>query len=476
MNDKDRLLFAAAREGDSAEVRRLIEAGADPNAVDPFDCDHGSFLIDLTPMMVAAGSPRSNADTVKALIDLGAEPKIMSKGGTTALWYAAGGLGFNLKTTEWELEEGHPYLDWGGGDVDRMRLLLDAGGDPNETPNNGRSLINEAAASGDAERLRLLLESGAKLRSKYQGSYCVPLFSAAESGSLECVQILLDQGFPANYEENGNALDKARTMEIAALLWNAGVRPVEKFGFFNSVDSAFENGRYDVARFMLSKLPQSEDGAAFLNGALSKASGTRMNPQAVRVLLETGADVNAQCGCMGSALHSACWQGDGNGGRPIEHVRETLELLIAAGAQVDLNLPDYGTPLHQAVYGDWDSPTATGVLIQHGAPVDAQDSKGRTALMHACMVGEVECVRLLLAAYADRNIRDHSGFAARDYAESHLKAWLEIVAEPVGKKRKQKFGVPTGQQWQKEDPQVARARHHEALSKAEEVMRLLGAD
>ena len=156
MNDKDRVLFAAAREGDSGEVRRLIGTGANPNAVDPFDCDHGSFLINLTPLMVAAGSPRSNVETVKALLDLGAEPRMRSEGGTTALWYAAGGLGFNLKTTDWELGEGHPYLDWGGGDVHRLRLLLEAGGDPNEIPDNGRSLINETAAAGDPKRLRLL--------------------------------------------------------------------------------------------------------------------------------------------------------------------------------------------------------------------------------------------------------------------------------------------------------------------------------
>jgi ankyrin repeat protein len=459
--DKDRTLFIAAREGASAEVCRLIADGANPNAVDPSDCDHGRFLINLTPLIVAAGSPRSNVETVKALLDLGADPALTSDGGTTALWYAAGGLGFNLETTDWELEEGHVYLDWGGGDVERLRLLLDAGGDPNETPDNGRSLVNEAAAAGDPERLKLLIERGASVSAAGQWGFSVPLFSAAESGRLECVQILLDHGSPANYEDNGNALDKARTAEIAELLWNAGVRPVQHFGFFNSVDSAFENGRYDVARFVLSKLPQTEEGAAFLNEALCNASGTCMNPKAVQILLELGADVNALCGWMGTALHSACWQGDGNGGRPTEVVRETLELLIAAGAQVGRNLPDHGTPLHQAVYGDWGSPTATNVLIRHGAPLDIQDAKGRTPLMCACMAGALECVRLLIIANADRNIRDHSGSTARHHAKEYLKVWKEIVASRA-KRKKNKYQP------------AERDRHLRALAEAKDIVRLLG--
>lgn len=463
MKALDQALFAAAREGHVDEVRRLIRAGADPNSVDPTDCDHGEFLVDLTPLMVAAGSPRSNVGTVRALLELGADPTRRSLGGTTALWYAAGGLGFSLESTDWELGEGHAYRDWGGGDVERLRILLDAGGDPNETPDNGRSVLNEAASAGDPKRLKLLIDRGALVKSSGLCSYCVPLFSAADSGSLECVQIILDQGFPADYNDNdnGNALDRARTVEIAELLWNAGVRPVEHLGFFDSVDELFENGRYEVASLILSKLPASPERSLYLNEALCKASGIQMNPKAVQVLVGFGADVNAQRGYTGTALHSACWQGDGNCGRPTETVRETLELLIAAGAKVDNNLPEYGTPLHQAVAGDWGSPTSTSVLIQHGAAVNAVDSAGETPLMGACRVGGLECIRLLLAANADRDIRDHSGRTAMDYALAHLACWRKIVSDP------------SKERGSTEDREVTRARHESALADADEVVRLL---
>lgn len=461
MKDLDQALFTAAREGQPDEVRRLIGAGADPNSIDPTDLGNGMFLINLTPLMVAAGSPRSNVETVRVLLELGANPLCRSLGGTTALWYAAGGLGFSLETTDWKLEEGHPYLNWGGGDAERLQLLLDAGGDPNDTASNGRSALNESAAAGDPERLKMLIERGAAVTSSRLNNYCVPLFSAANSGNLECVRLILDNGFPADYNNNGNALDHARTAEIAELLWGRAVRPVENWGFFDSVGTLFENDRYEAASFILSKVPRSQEGYNYLNGALCTASGVQMNPKAVQILLDLGADVNAECGYMGTALHSACWQGDGDSGRETDIVRETLELLIAAGARVDKNLPDHGTPLHQAVSGDWGSPTSAAVLIQHGAPVDAVDSSGQTSLMRACGVGEVECVRLLLAAHADRSIRDHDGRAAMDYALEHLDVWRSIVADPPRTRRII------------EDPAAARAREQAALDCAEAVVRLL---
>ncbi|MFX8414294.1 hypothetical protein ABTL42_19430, partial [Acinetobacter baumannii] len=88
-------------------------------------------------------------------------------------------------------------------------------------------------------------------------------------------------------------LDKARNVEIAELLWNAGVRPEANGRFFDAVSSAFQAKRYDVARFYLSKLPQNQESQEYLDGALALASGVQANPQAVQILLDFGASVNA---------------------------------------------------------------------------------------------------------------------------------------------------------------------------------------
>ena len=108
MTEPDQRLFAAAREGRADEVAGLVAQGANVNARHPKYCDHGAFLDGFTPLMWAVASPRSNAATVKALLEAGADVYAVSDGEVSALWYAAGGgTGFpvtpeNLK----DLDEG----------------------------------------------------------------------------------------------------------------------------------------------------------------------------------------------------------------------------------------------------------------------------------------------------------------------------------------------------------------------------------
>jgi hypothetical protein len=88
-------LYVAAREGDADQVERLLSQGADPNATSPAN-RFGYWLMGrLTPLMAASCSPRSNAKVVALLLASGADVHRVSQGGVTALWYAAGGLGFS---------------------------------------------------------------------------------------------------------------------------------------------------------------------------------------------------------------------------------------------------------------------------------------------------------------------------------------------------------------------------------------------
>jgi ankyrin repeat protein len=497
MTDLDKSLFEAAREGRADEVARLIAQGADVNARHPKYCDHGAFLDGFTPLMWAAASPRSNAQTVKALLDAGADLFAVSNGEVSALWYASGGgSGYPLTPENlMELEESHPYRDWGGGDVERLQLILDAGADPNEAADNGRTAVGEAARVGDPFRLKLLIERGAsvqpreakkrrkhkierdyeKLLKQFQEdfdangkfeAYAVPLFQAAALGNAECVRLILEAGFPADFVCDGeNALDHVGSVEAAQMLWDAGCRVGKgRFGF-DAVDDAFEGERYVVAQFLIDQMDEPHR-SHFINEKLMTCSGTRMNPDGVRALLSMGADPNYMSKDLGTPLHWCCWQGDGNCGRDNEVVVQTLELLLSAGSDVNAIGERGYTPLHYAVAGDWGSPTAVRVLLTHGAQVDARNANKKTPLMQAAKRGDVESIELLLAAGADRSLKDRRGKSAVIYAREHLKVWQGIVRKPprIFSKLMSKFGM---------DSDAMAGSHEKALKSAEEAVRLL---
>lgn len=492
MREIDRQIFEAAREGYAARVTELVAGGASVDARHPAYCDHGAFLVDFTPLMWAAASPRSNAATVRALLSAGSDVFTVSAGEVTALFYAAGGVTHYPPTPEYlsKLPPDHPFLDWGGGDAERLRLILDAGANPSEFANNGRTSVGEAASIGDPERLRLLIERGAsvwpvpaKNRARWPKefeipelerdrtneqfeTYAVPLFQAAQSGSADCVQLILEAGFPADFICQGeNALDHAASVEVVEALWNAGARMGPGRFSFDAVDEAFEDEKYAVAQFLIDQFPDSER-AHYINEKLMTCSGVRMNPHAVRILLGMGADPNYLSKDLGTPLTWCCWQGDGNGGRENEVVLETLGILLEAGADVNKGTRRGLYPIHEAVDGDWGSPSSVRVLIEHGADLNVRDEGGNTALMLAANRGEVRCISLLLAAGADRTLRNKRKKTALDTAQDHMKVWKGIVKRPpkMVSKFMKKIGI---------DHEAMAESHQKALAEAEEAVKLL---
>lgn len=122
-------------------------------------------------------------------------------------------------------------------------------------------------------------------------------------------------------------------------------------------------------------------------------------PEAVRLLIKAGVDVN---------------QPDGNGILPIfsAAMRGThmLRLLVAAGAEVDRRNQNGETPLHAFVSGN--APSADGVraLLAAGILPSASDGKGRTPLHVLARTGQnTETAAALIAAGADLNARDARG-------------------------------------------------------------------
>ncbi|MWV42023.1 ankyrin repeat domain-containing protein [Paenibacillus sp. HJL G12] len=117
-------------------------------------------------------------------------------------------------------------------------------------------------------------------------------------------------------------------------------------------------------------------------------------PEAVKVLLDTGADVNAVSHSRVSyipsntALHAAI-----AGERELSAIR----LLLAHGAGTSIMDSNGHTCLHTAAYHD-DNVELIRLLLEHGAVVNAQTGDGDTALMIAENQGNFKVAELLRTA------------------------------------------------------------------------------
>ena len=96
---------------------------------------------------------------------------------------------------------------------------------------------------------------------------------------------------------------------------------------------------------------------------------------------------------------------------------EVARVLLAAGATVDVpSGPTRGTPLHQAARRGCGSVAAA--LLDHGANIDAGDSKGQTPLRRAVNCRQLQLVPLLVRRGANPQAEDNRGVTPLDVART----------------------------------------------------------
>ena len=92
-------------------------------------------------------------------------------------------------------------------------------------------------------------------------------------------------------------------------------------------------------------------------------------------------------------------------------------VLLAAGASVDVTSgPTRGTPLHQAARRGY-APVAAA-LLDHGANVEARDSKGQTPLRRAVNCRQLPVVQLLIQRSANPHAEDNRRVTPLDVART----------------------------------------------------------
>ena len=179
INAAHKVLVKAMREGNTDTVKLLLELGADINAKNNYG---------WTALIYAARW--GNTDTVKLLLELGADINAKNNYGWTALIYAA----------RW-------------GNTDTVKLLLELGADINAKNNYRWTALIYAARWGKTEIVKLLLDRKANIEAKDNHGWTA-LMIAARWGKTEIVKLLLDR--KANIEAKN---DYGSTALMIAARW-----------------------------------------------------------------------------------------------------------------------------------------------------------------------------------------------------------------------------------------------------------------
>ncbi len=193
-------LFEAAKKGDVATVKMLVENGVDTKVAD----EKG-----LTPLIFA--SQNGHAQVVNLLLEKGVDVNAMSTDGTTPLMEAAARGHLEILTS---LTDGKAYVE-ARDNLGRTALMLAAtrgrngsiealvavGADVNVKSNDGSTSLKEAAFNGHADTIELLLKGGADINQRDKDGWTV-LMHAALRGHIATVDALISKGADVSAKSN----------------------------------------------------------------------------------------------------------------------------------------------------------------------------------------------------------------------------------------------------------------------------------
>lgn len=303
------------------------------------------------------------------------------------------------------------------GDAQTAEELLSCGADPNARCDADTPALSYAARGGHAEVVRLLLAAGASPDSQPQAP---SLHAPAALGRVDLVRMLLDAGADPDAQDE------------------LGFTAVTHAACWDQAETAYvlvENGADIDARDVVGRTPLAH--AACHN-----------NARVAKVLIELGADVDAEDSSKGRHSPVFCtaqWDSI-----------DVLRLLVSAGADVNATAGGEYTPLGIAIDHDYtevaclivaagarlagdgffSAPTAlyqaagrgnarvVRALVEAGAPINARDAEGQTALhlvgsSSDLLGGKLEICRCLLSVGAHVDAQDVNGWTPLHHAACH---------------------------------------------------------
>ena len=310
-----------------------------------------------------------------------------------------------------------------------------------QTPVPGTSdQTYQAIRSGDQARIAAIAGNASEINAQERRGGATPLMQAAAFGSLDAMRLLLDKGANVNARSSAGA---------TALMWavadlakvrllvdrGADVNAVSESGRTALHLAAMSDNSAPIVQLLRSRGAKAD--AVDKEGMTTLLAATIGNDTAtIRQLVDAGVNVN-DAGVPGSDTAARL--------RPAMGNLEATRLLLSKGANVNAvsgppdqkvqnGIIDLGlfTPLiFASSLGPVDLVKA---LLDAGANINAQESRGMTPLMYAVTTdhGDVEIAKLLIARGANVNLKSTAGETAADWARKSGSAPLISLLQGAG--------------------------------------------
>ncbi|KAK6517030.1 hypothetical protein TWF506_006908 [Arthrobotrys conoides] len=314
------------------------------------------------------------------------------------------------------------------GDERIVQYFLDKGLDTEQQDSTGRTPLDLASASGHVSVVIVLLKKGAQVfvipwtpHDRQHGRTAVR--PAANHGHLEVLKLLFEQKDNRSSTEKSEGWDDNRgiclyegiigrhEVVVEYIMDPIAEDRLEQIYARSTVAQvAIRTENLSMVQLVLKKRVSVDDTKKTweLHSALGKG-----NLDILRLIINSGADINARSEKGEAALHIATKRGD-------NHI---VEYLLEHGAIVNVVALNGRTALHEAaIYNRFE---VAQTLLGRGADIHALDTLGKTPLYCAAESGKVEVLKVLVEAGADGHAVIASGETALYAASS--KGYESIV-------------------------------------------------
>ncbi|XP_070568943.1 putative ankyrin repeat protein RF_0381 isoform X2 [Ptychodera flava] len=240
--------------------------------------------------------------------------------------------------------------------------------------------LHQAAKKGYVEHVKLLMKFKADVEAKTKDGW-TPIHYAAEEGYTEIVQLMLKQAKNVDCTTKGGSTPlflaaKNGHTDTVRVLKEAGADVSQRKGEVSPLQIAAQNGHLLTLEYLI------KSGATELTGAFHSAI-EKGYIDVVRLLKDSGANVEAKTTAGDYPIHLAAWNGRSN----------IIQYLLKMGAKINATNKGGDTALHYAAFcGEKET---MEVLLNNGADSFVENNKGETAFDRAEQENNQECASIL---------------------------------------------------------------------------------